>query len=228
MTIGALVIGTVTDVIGRRGALMLSVAIFSIFTLLCAFAPSAEIFGALRFLAGIGLGGCLPTAITRVTEHQAAQGRGASAATFVMTGYHVGAVLTSLPGILLIGPFGRRAMFVAGSPSRFGPRAAAEPLPPRVGGPRTAARGQSGQGRAGGRREPVPRWSAAGHAAVLADHVLRAGAGVRPQRPNRSCSRRSPRRACPRAHRTRSHSPACSHGHRTRSARTRSRTRWRR
>jgi MFS family permease len=79
MTIGALVIGTVTDVIGRRRALMLSVAIFLIFTLLCALAPSAEIFGALRFLAGIGLGDCLPTAITRVTEHQAARGRGACA-----------------------------------------------------------------------------------------------------------------------------------------------------
>jgi MFS family permease len=115
MTIGALAIGTVTDVIGRRRALMLSVTIFSAFTLLCAFAPSAEVFGLLRFLAGLGLGGCLPTAITRVTEHQARQGRGASAATFVMTGYHVGAVLTSLLGILLIDGFGWRAMFVAGA-----------------------------------------------------------------------------------------------------------------
>jgi AAHS family benzoate transporter-like MFS transporter len=115
MTFGALAIGTVTDVIGRRRALMLSVGIFSVFTLLCAFAPSAEVFGVLRFLAGIGLGGCLPTAITRVTEHQAAQGRAASAATFVMTGYHVGAVLTSLLGILLIGSFGWRAMFVVGA-----------------------------------------------------------------------------------------------------------------
>jgi MFS family permease len=115
MTLGALAIGTVTDVIGRRRALMLSVTIFSAFTLLCAFAPSAEVFGALRFLAGIGLGGCLPTAITRVTEHQAARGKAASAATFVMTGYHVGAVLTSLLGILLIGTFGWRAMFVVGA-----------------------------------------------------------------------------------------------------------------
>jgi hypothetical protein len=66
------------------------------FTLLCAFAPNAEVFGLLRFLAGLGLGGCLPTAITLVTEHQESRGRGARASTPVMTGYHVGAVLTSL------------------------------------------------------------------------------------------------------------------------------------
>ncbi|RJQ90024.1 MFS transporter [Amycolatopsis panacis] len=115
MTIGALTIGTITDVIGRRKALILSVTAFSAFTLLCAFAPSAGMFATLRFLAGLGLGGCLPTAITLVTDHQADQGRGPSASTTVMTGYHVGAVLTALLGILFIEPFGWRAMFVAGS-----------------------------------------------------------------------------------------------------------------
>src|ERR1700710_815009 len=69
MTIGALAVGTVTDVIGRGGALILSVVSFSVFTLLCAFAPNALIFGALRLLAGLGLGGCLPSAITLVTEY---------------------------------------------------------------------------------------------------------------------------------------------------------------
>ncbi|WP_045312455.1 MFS transporter [Lentzea aerocolonigenes] len=115
MTIGALAIGTITDVLGRRKALMLSVTIFSVFTFLCAFSPSFEFFGLMRFLAGLGLGGCLPSAITRVTEHQARQGKGASAATFVMTGYHVGAVLTSLLGIVLIADFGWRSMFVVGA-----------------------------------------------------------------------------------------------------------------
>ena len=64
MTLGALLIGTVTDVIGRRRALLVAVASFSLFTLLCAFAPSAGTLGLFRFLAGLGLGGCLPTAIT--------------------------------------------------------------------------------------------------------------------------------------------------------------------
>src|SRR5689334_22500393 len=69
MTIGAVAIGVITDAIGRRKALMFAVLSFSLFTLLCAFAPSPWWFGALRFLGGLGLGGCLPTAIALVTEY---------------------------------------------------------------------------------------------------------------------------------------------------------------
>ncbi|MET0235873.1 MAG: aromatic acid/H+ symport family MFS transporter [Kibdelosporangium sp.] len=114
MALGALTIGALTDIIGRRKALLLAVASFSLFTLLCAFAPSVFVFGLWRFLAGIGLGGCLPTAIAIVNEH-ARSGRAGSATTTVMTGYHVGAVLTALLGILVIPDLGWRAMFVIGA-----------------------------------------------------------------------------------------------------------------
>lgn len=114
MAIGAMTVGTVTDVIGRRKALLLAVLEFSLFTLLCAFAPSAFVFGLFRFLAGLGLGGCLPTAIALVTEHARA-GRRGSATTAIMTGYHVGAVLTALLGIVVMRPLGWRAMFVIGA-----------------------------------------------------------------------------------------------------------------
>ncbi|MFF1818307.1 MFS transporter [Kribbella sp. NPDC058245] len=114
MTVGALTIGTVTDRIGRRRALLLAVAGFSFLTLLCAFAPNAGTFGVLRFLAGLGLGGCLPTAITLVTEYSP-HGRNGGPTTLVMTGYHVGAVVTALLGILVIPSLGWRAMFVIGA-----------------------------------------------------------------------------------------------------------------
>ena len=114
MMIGGLVIGTVTDLVGRRRLLLLSVAGFSVFTALCAIAPSIFVFGLLRFLAGLGLGGCLPTAITLVTEF-ARGNRSSSATTTIMTGYHVGAVLTALLGLLLIPSLGWRTMFVAGA-----------------------------------------------------------------------------------------------------------------
>ncbi|MFI0352467.1 MFS transporter [Actinomadura sp. 9N407] len=114
MMIGALVIGAVTDVIGRRKALIIAVTSFSIFTALCALAPSAAVFGLLRFLAGLGLGGCLPTAITLVGEY-ARRGRSGSATTTIMTGYHVGAVITALLGIAVIPALGWRAMFVIGA-----------------------------------------------------------------------------------------------------------------
>ena len=114
MMVGSLTIGTVTDVIGRRKTILICVTAFSIFTALCAVAPSPEVFGALRFLAGLGLGGVLPTAISLVAEY-ARRGRGSASVTNLMTGYHFGAVLTALLAIPIIPAFGWRAMFVAGA-----------------------------------------------------------------------------------------------------------------
>ena len=56
----------------------------------------------------------LPTAIAMVNEF-ARTGRGGSATTILMTGYHVGAVATALLGILLIPRYGWEAMFIIGA-----------------------------------------------------------------------------------------------------------------
>lgn len=114
MTVGALAIGTLTDVVGRRKALMFSVLAFSVLTALCAIAPNPWIFGALRVLAGVGLGGCLPTALALVNEFSRRRG-GGSASTTMMTGYHVGAVATATLAIVVIEPLGWRAMFWIGA-----------------------------------------------------------------------------------------------------------------
>ena len=114
MMIGALGIGTLTDVIGRRKAILISVVVFSVFTGLCALAPSPAIFGALRFLAGLGLGGLIPTAAALVSEYAHLR-RGSSSITFMMTGYHVGGVLTALLAIPILPSLGWRAMFVIGA-----------------------------------------------------------------------------------------------------------------
>src|SRR3954451_3261962 len=114
MMIGALTIGTLTDLIGRRKALIGAVSTFSLFTLLCAFAPNAATFGVLRFLAGLGLGGCLPTAIALVNEFTRG-GRSGRATTTVMTGYHVGAVATAALAIVVVESIGWRWMFVLGA-----------------------------------------------------------------------------------------------------------------
>jgi AAHS family benzoate transporter-like MFS transporter len=114
MMIGALTIGTLTDVVGRRKALIGTVAAFSLLTLACAFAPDEVVFGVLRFLAGIGLGGCLPTAIAMVNEFTRS-GRSGRATTTIMTGYHVGAVATAALAIVVIPDLGWRWMFVIGA-----------------------------------------------------------------------------------------------------------------
>ncbi|GAA2562008.1 aromatic acid/H+ symport family MFS transporter [Pseudonocardia hydrocarbonoxydans] len=112
--VGALAIGPVADVIGRRRTMLLTVVGFSVLTLACAFAPGPEVFGLLRFLAGLGLGGVLPVALAMVNEYAPAGGAG-SATTVLMTGYHVGAVATALLGIVVIPAWGWQAMFVIGA-----------------------------------------------------------------------------------------------------------------
>lgn len=114
MTIGALSIGALTDKLGRRKVLALSVLGFSVFTLGLGLHVSVAVFALLRFLAGAALGGALPTAISLVTEFRP-QGKAGSGSTTVMTGYHVGAVLTALLAMFLIDLFGWHAMFVAGA-----------------------------------------------------------------------------------------------------------------
>ena len=87
--IGAVAIGPLTDRYGRRRSLISCIAIFSVFTLAVAFAQNVTQFTALRFLAGLGLGACLPTALAFMSEH-APKGRDSKAVTRTMTGYHVG------------------------------------------------------------------------------------------------------------------------------------------
>lgn len=114
MTIGALAIGTLTDKLGRRWVMIVSVLAFSLLTLGMGFASSVWMLMLLRFLAGVGLGGCLPTAISMVTEFRG-RAKAGSSTTTVMTGYHVGAVLTALLAIVMIEPFGWHSLFIVGA-----------------------------------------------------------------------------------------------------------------
>jgi MFS transporter, AAHS family, benzoate transport protein len=113
MGIGAVVIGPLTDRFGRRTTLITSVAVFSLLTVATGLAQNVGQFTTFRFLAGLGLGGCLPTALAFMSEH-APTGRSGSAITRMMTGYHVGAVLSALLALWLVEDFGWRSMFVVG------------------------------------------------------------------------------------------------------------------
>ena len=113
MGVGAVMIGPLTDRFGRRHTLITSVAIFSLFTIATGLAQGVGQFTTFRLLAGLGLGGCLPTALAFMSEH-APTGRGGSAITRMMTGYHVGAVLSALLALWLVEDYGWRSMFVVG------------------------------------------------------------------------------------------------------------------
>lgn len=93
--IGAAFVAPLADRIGRRKVLIVSVASFSLFTLLLPLSPSAGVFAVLRLLAGVGLGSCMPTALAVVSDYLPADRR-TRANTTTMTGYHCGAVAASL------------------------------------------------------------------------------------------------------------------------------------
>ena len=113
IAIGAALVGPITDRVGRRRVLLGSILLFSVFTLLVPLAETVAAFAAFRLVAGIGLGACLPTALTFMSEHMPADKR-ARASTFTMTGYHVGAVLTSLLA-LVVGSTWQVLFYVGGA-----------------------------------------------------------------------------------------------------------------
>src|SRR6478736_3002714 len=62
MLVGALGAGYLADRLGRRRTIIWCTVWFSVFTALCAVAQTPESFGAFRFVAGLGLGGLVPSA----------------------------------------------------------------------------------------------------------------------------------------------------------------------
>ncbi len=98
--VGAALIGPISDRFGRRLPLIVCVLLFSIFTLLFPLMPNVAMMGILRLLAGLGLGGCMPVAVTAMQEAAPNDGK-AHSSTLTMTGYHVGAVAASLIALLV-------------------------------------------------------------------------------------------------------------------------------
>ena len=76
MALGAFVWGTIADTIGRKKAFTATLLIFSIFTVLGAFSPDFLWFVVFRFLAGFGLGGCIPVDYALVGEFTPRKQRG--------------------------------------------------------------------------------------------------------------------------------------------------------
>ncbi len=111
MMIGAIFAGRMADSLGRRKTIIGCAIVFSVFTILCALAPNAAVFGILRLLAGIGLGGLVPSANALVAELVPAKWR-STIATLMMSGVPIGGSIAALVGIPLIPAFGWQAMFL--------------------------------------------------------------------------------------------------------------------
>jgi MFS transporter, putative metabolite:H+ symporter len=101
MAVGAVLWGTIADRIGRKKAFSLTLLTFSVFSVLGAVSPDHNVFLLLRFLAGIGLGGCIPVVFAMVTEFAPRKHRGKAVASIGFS-WPVGATLAGLTSTTLL------------------------------------------------------------------------------------------------------------------------------
>lgn len=113
MMIGGLIGGLIGDRYGRRTALLGSVLTFAVLTFAIAFANTIEMLGALRFLAGVGLGGAMPNAATLASEYVPRKQR-PFAVTLTIVCIPLGGVLAGELAARIIPTYGWRALFIAG------------------------------------------------------------------------------------------------------------------
>jgi AAHS family 4-hydroxybenzoate transporter-like MFS transporter len=113
MTIGAMTLGLIGDRVGRRPALLGGVAVFSVASLLTACASSTAQILALRFIAGLGMGGCTPVLLALAAEYGSARRRG-SIMTGVLLGLPAGAMLGGLLAARMMPVIGWQGVFIVG------------------------------------------------------------------------------------------------------------------
>lgn len=95
MVIGAVAIGRLSDRVGRKTAVIGSVVVLSVFTLLCAFAPNAIIFGLFRLIAGLGLGGLVPS-VNAMTADLVPANKMSAWSTVMMSGVPLGGSIAAI------------------------------------------------------------------------------------------------------------------------------------
>ncbi len=109
--IGATLLGALADRFGRRVLIMASVGWFGVLTLGCAMAPDLKTLIALRFLAGLGLGGAIPNMLALAAEYAPARRR-STIVSIITWGTPLGAVLGGFVSSLVVGAQGWRVVLL--------------------------------------------------------------------------------------------------------------------
>lgn len=110
MMLGAITFGTLADRVGRPLLIAICVGIFSIFTAAAGLTSSPYSFSAMRFLAGLGIGGVLPIMTAQMAEFAPARLR-ARLVTLVFAGYSIGGILVALIAKQIIAAYGWQSVF---------------------------------------------------------------------------------------------------------------------
>lgn len=112
--VGALLAGSVADLVGRRRVMLTSYVWFSVGMAATAFTTTVGAFGVLRFLTGVGVGALVATTGALVAEF-APPGRKNLCTAIAYCGVPLGSLLAALLAILLLPLIGWRGMFLIGA-----------------------------------------------------------------------------------------------------------------
>ncbi len=113
MMIGSFLLGSLSDIIGRKKILAICMVLFSVFSLLAGLAPNSIVFTIMRFIAALGMGGLMPAVIAVMTEYSPKKNRALIVAT-MYCGYSIGAISASLIGMYLMESLGWRFLYWIG------------------------------------------------------------------------------------------------------------------
>ncbi|WP_091463957.1 MFS transporter [Paenarthrobacter nitroguajacolicus] len=114
MLIGALFIGTLSDLVGRKKMLLASMAIFTLTQAGAAWAPTPELFGLFRLIGGLGMGGVIPVAAALTIEYSAPNKRSYNYG-LMYSGYSLGIVAAALAALFVLPMGGWRAVIAIGA-----------------------------------------------------------------------------------------------------------------
>lgn len=112
--VGALLAGSVGDILGRRKVMLFAYAWFSIFMAATALTSSVAAFGAMRFLTGLGIGALVATTAAIVSEF-APKGKKNLCNAIVYSGVPAGSLVAAALAIVLMGAIGWRGLFMIGA-----------------------------------------------------------------------------------------------------------------
>jgi MFS family permease len=111
--IGGVLFGRIADRYGRTRALMLSVALYSVFTAACGLAQDFTQFLIFRTILGLGMGGEWASGAALVSETWSTKHRG-KALGFMQSGWAIGYAAAALVNGLIQPAYGWRAVFFVG------------------------------------------------------------------------------------------------------------------
>lgn len=101
MAVGAIVWGAIADTVGRKRAFSLTLLMFAVFSAAGAASPGFVVFCIFRFLAGVGLGGCIPVDYALVGEFMPTKARGKVLTTMDIW-WPIGATLCGVVSVALL------------------------------------------------------------------------------------------------------------------------------